>query len=200
MPLINLIEEQRQEAKRLESKVRMAFLTFVGAAGLSAVGFGFMLFKAESAAGDVAKLKADALKLKPLTSEIKENQKVLAELTPRLKTLEDAQAISARWDRILAHLARNTPSPLWLTDMRATFNDPTKPVQTNFIGLSDGLEPVGEFIMRLQACADLENVNLKFAQEKVVSDGKGIEFAIDAAVAGTAEEKPKKAKKEEGSA
>lgn len=201
MPLINLIEEQRQEAKRLDSKVRLAFLTFVGTAGLSAVGFGFMLFRAESIAGDVARLKADAQKLKPLTTEIKANQKVLDELTPRLKTLEDAQATSARWDRILAHLARNTPSPLWLTDMRATFNDPTKPVQTSFVGLSEHLEPVGEFIMRLQACSDLENVNLKYAQEKVAAQGKGIEFAIDASVTGTAEEKPKKsAKKEDGSA
>lgn len=201
MPLINLIEEQRQEAKRLDSKVRLAFLTFVGTAGLSAVGFGFMLFRAESIAGDVARLKADAQKLKPLTTEIKANQKVLDELTPRLKTLEDARATSARWDRILAHLARNTPSPLWLTDMRATFNDPTKPVQTSFVGLSEHLEPVGEFIMRLQACSDLENVNLKYAQEKVAAQGKGIEFAIDASVTGTAEEKPKKsAKKEDGSA
>ena len=53
-------------------------------------------------------------------------------------------------------------------------------------------EPIGEFILRLQGCPDLEGVNLKYATEKIVQDSKGTEFQIDAGIAGTAVEKPKK--------
>lgn len=200
MPFINLIEEQRQAAKRAEGKTRIAFMAFCLTAVLSVGGFGFLLYKTESLEGDVAKLKLDAQKVEPLTELIDENQAVLADLTPRLKTLEDAQALTAKWDRILDHLAHNTPHPMWLTNLRAISNDATKPVQTSFIGLCDRLEPVGEFILRLQACPDLESVNLKYATEKLVAQGKGIEFQVDAGVAGTAEQQPKKEAKKEGSA
>lgn len=200
MPFINLIEEQRQILKRAEAKTRAAFLSFVGVTSLSVLGFGWLLYRTEAVSGDVAKLQADARKIEPLTKQIEADRKLLSEMSPKLKTLEDAQELTARWDRILEHLSQNTPGPMWLTDLRAVSNDPAKPVQTSFIGLCDRLEPVGEFILRLQTCPDLETVNLKFAAEKQVAQGKGIEFEVQASVAGTATEQPKKSDKKEGGA
>jgi Tfp pilus assembly protein PilN len=187
MPFINLIAEQRMMARRAERRTRVAFMGFVGSASIVAATFGVLLYMTEATSGDVGRLEAEVKKLQPIRDEIAASQKSLAELWPRLTTLEDAQMMTARWSRILGHLSHHTPGTMWLTAMRAAGSDPTKPIQATFQGITGRLEPVGEFILRLQLCEDLQSVNLKYAQEKIVSDGRGIEFEVTADVAGTAE-------------
>ncbi len=198
MPFINLIEEQRQTVKRAEKRASFAFVAFVASSGAMAVGFVSLLILSEGVDGSIRQARDAAKKLEPMRNEIKANHATLAELSPRLQTLEDAQATTQRWTRILDHLSVQTPGQMYLTGLRAASSDPTKPIQASFQGLSANLEPVGEFILRLQNSEDLEAVNLKFAQEKVVDKGKGIEFEVAADIAGTAQTPPKK--KEDSSA
>lgn len=189
MPLINLIQEEKLAQKRVERQTRVYFFGFVGSAIASAGAFGFLLFLTESLRGEEGRLKEQAQKAAPLLKAIAENQSAYSEYAPRLKTLLDAQAMTNRWDRILTHLTVNTPVDTWLTGMRCVQSDPTKPVEIDFVGLSVAQERVGEYMLRLQNCSDLESVTLKFTQEKVTQDGHGIEFDIGSQVAGTAKEK-----------
>jgi len=43
----------------------------------------------------------------------------------------------------------------------------------------------------MQNSKDLENVNLKFTQEKLINTFKAVEFEVTADIVGTAESKPK---------
>ncbi len=199
MPLINLIEEQRQINQRAERGTRIAFWAFLGSAALGIIGSGSMLFLSESMDSEIARLQAKVQKLKPLRQKIDEHGAALSELYPRLTTLEDAHLMTDRWTRVLSHLSKNTPSEMWLTGLRSSGSDQSKPVQATFQGLSNRLEPVGEFILRLQGCEDLETVTLKVAQEKMIGQAKGIEFEVTASVQGTELVQPKKTdKKPEG--
>lgn len=199
MPFINLIAEQRLEARKAEQRTRIAFIGFAATASTAVCGFGFLLFMTQLARSEVVRLKGEIHRLEPIRNEIAANQAQFRELSPRLNTLEDAQSATSRWSRILQHVADNTPSTMWLTHLRTSVTDPTKPIQASFQGVSAHLEPVGEFILRLQNSHDLQLVNLKFAQEKVVDNSKGIEFEVTADVAGTAQ-KPSKKPGEDSSA
>jgi Tfp pilus assembly protein PilN len=200
MPLINLIAEQRFLTRRAEQRTRFAFYAFAGSAGVVVSSFAFLFILTQTTASDVARLKNEVNKLEPIRKEIEANRTQLNDLWPRLTTLEDAQTTTAKWSRILQHVSHNTPNTMWLTQMRALSNDPTKPIQATFQGITGRLEPVGEFILRLQTSSDLEAVTLRFAQEKLVNDGRGIEFEITADVAGTAETPPAKSKEDKSSA
>lgn len=190
MPLINLIQEQRLARKRNEARARSFFLVFVGSAVASVGGFGFFWLQTEGLAREKSQLEAQLQKNAPLVKQIEEYKTQYATLSPRLKTLEDAQLVSGRWGRIMTHIATQTPSPTWLTSMRVQGADATKPINLSLVGVSPGQEPISEFILRLQNSTDLQNVNLKFSQEKMLQFTKAVEFEVTADIVGTAEAKP----------
>jgi Tfp pilus assembly protein PilN len=191
MPLINLIQEQRLARKRNEARARSFFLVFVGSAVASVGGFGFFWLQSEGLNREKAQLEAQLQKNAPLVKQIEDYQNQYSQLSPRLKTLEDAQLVSGRWGRIMTHIAHQTPGPTWLTAMRVQANDAAKPINLSLVGIAPGQEPISEFILRLQNSKDLENVNLKFSQEKVINLVKAVEFEVTADIVGTAEAKPK---------
>jgi len=194
MPLINLIQEQRVLARKNETKARMLFFSFVGVAAVSVVSFGYFMFQTDALMKEEATLQAQTQKMQPVITQIETNERAFSTLQPRLRTLEDAIASTDKWTGILNHLLVQTPQNMWLTGIRTTGADPTKPISVSFIGLSAKQQLVGEFIMRLQNCKTLENVSLKYTQEKIVDRGTGIEFEVNADVVGTVEEKPKEEK------
>ncbi len=192
MPLINLIQEQRLAQKRNEAQARSFFLVFVGSAVAAVGGFGFFWLQAEGLTREKTVLENQLQKNAPLVKQIEEYQKEYGELNPRLKTLEDAQLVSGRWGRIMTHLAQQTPKPTWLTAMRVQASDPSKPIGLSLMGVAPQQEPISEFILRLQNCNDLENVSLRYTQEKVMDKVKAVEFEVSADIVGTAEAAPKK--------
>lgn len=189
MPLINLIQEQRLAIRRDETRARSYFFAFVGLGVLSVGGYLATLLETDHLGVEEMQIKAQIQKIKPLIAQIDANDEKYSELSPRVKTLEDAQLFTARWDRILNHLSTQTPPHTWLTAVRCTAADPDKPISVAFIGMAEAQEPIGEFILRLQNSQDLENTQLKYTQEKMVNQSKGIEFEIDSDVAGSAEVK-----------
>jgi len=187
MPYINLIQEQRLASQANERKSKTFFFIFVGALVASGAAFGLFSMETILISRKADTIEAQNKKNAPLVLQIDQNAKDLADLSPRLKTLEDAATITSRWDRILNHLALQTPPSTWLTGLRCVGADPTKAIQVNFIGVATAQSPIGEFIMRLQNLHDLDNVNLKFTNEKMVVTSKAIEFEIDSELAGTAD-------------
>jgi Tfp pilus assembly protein PilN len=188
MPLINLIEEQRLAVRKAERAARLAFFGFVGSTMLGVVAIGFLVFQSERLKSQESELRAQIVRVKPILAQIEANKADIAAMNPRLETLEGAQQITDRWARILAHLTVQTPDSTWLTSLRSTAADPAKPIEVSLAGLSTHQEPVGEFILRLQGCEDLDTVTLKYTQEKVEQSGKAVEFEIGAGIAGTLEE------------
>lgn len=191
MPYINLIEEQRLAIKANERMARTFFAVFVGILVAGGGTYGFLTFSAEAVAGQAAEVQAQNQKNAPIEKEIEANQQLLAELTPRLATLTDAQVITDRWNHILTHLTMQTPSQAWLTGVRCQSSDPAKPIEISFNGVAEAQAPIGEYTMRLQNLPDLENVNLKYTNEKLVADKTGTEFEIGASIVDTSEKKTK---------
>lgn len=197
MPFINLIQEHVLAAKRERKRAKVSLVCFVAATTVAVGANGYCVLESESLDGQITTLRKDSDKHKEILTQIEDNRLQLAEFAPRLQTLGNAQVMSQRWATILDHLSKQTPPGSWLTAVRSSGTDPAKPLQTSFQGLSARQELVGEFILRLQACPELENVSLRFTQEKIVASGKGIEFDVQADIAGTAEAKPKDEQKED---
>lgn len=196
MPFINLIQEHVLATKRERKRARVALLCFTVATGVAVVANGYCIWQSDSLQSDIARIKAEAQKNADMLTQIESNKRELFDLSPRLESLSNAQVMTKRWGTILDHLSKQTPPGAWLTSVRSSSSDPTKPLLVSFQGLSARQELVGEFILRLQSCAELENVNLKFTAEKIVANGRGIEFDVAAEVAGTAEARPKDENKE----
>jgi len=188
MPFINLIQEQRLAIRRAERKARSFFYAFAAIGVVSGGSYLTLLAETQIQRSKQTHYKEQIATITPLLAEIKANEDSYSELSPRVKTLGDAAGYTARWDRILAHLATQTPPHTWLTAIRGVAADPTKPVTVMFVGVADGQPPIGEFMMRLQNAPDLESVNLKYTQEKLVNQQKGTEFEVDADLAGSAEQ------------
>ncbi len=190
MPFINLIEEQRLSVRANERKAQSFFTAFIAVCVLSVGGYGYLTLQAAGVAGDAGEVQLQNQKNAPLVKQIDENARALADLSPRLKTLEDASIITDRWNRILEHLTVQMPDQAFLSNLRCEAADPQKPIQVSFMGLAPSQSPVGEFILRLQNQPDLENVSLRYTNEKLVSESRSIEFQVDSNLVGTAE-KPK---------
>ena len=184
MPLINLIETRRIAARREERSVRIGLLALCGTASVCILGYGFLFLQAEGLSQEERTLAATKAKLEPLLKRIAEDEAERADLEPRLKTLVDAQKLTGRWGRILGHMTINTPEGAWLTSVRCTA-EAEKAVSLSLSGVGRDQAHAAEFMMRVQNAADLENVQLKFTQEKMLEKESAIEFEVGADIIGT---------------
>ena len=196
MPFINLIQEQRLAIRRDETRARAFLYAFGGVAGLSVLAISGLFIQSEALKADENRLKVELQKIKPMNEQIAKINTTYNDLHPRVTTLQDAQTITHRWDNILTHLTTQTPNKIWLTAVRCTASDPEKPVTISLTGIADAQEPVGEFILRLQNLEDLENIQLRFTQEKIAASFKGTEFQLDTDIKDSAEKKKDDVKKE----
>lgn len=191
MPMINLIHEQRLAQRTAAARTRF-FVFGLGTCGAaSALGFLFLLFLTGSKEADCSQMRAKLVSLRPTVEQIKADEELLGKMRPRMSTLEGAQQATARWERVLLHLTRQTPQGVWLTSLQSMASDPKKPVTVSFSGMGASQDAVGGYILRLQNCPELENVSLNFTQEKVIVDGPNLEFQISGDVVGTMEEQDK---------
>ena len=188
MPFINLIEEQRLAQRRESAKAKTALVVLAGVAGFVMIGCGFFFVVGESFDGEISAMKKEAEKVKPLLTEIEGVNKQIAMMAPKLTTLKSAQELTAKWDSILNHLTIQTPKGIYMTSLRCQAADPSKPIEVTFSGMSTQLQTVGEFILRMQGCEQLEGVALKNTQERLMASTTGIEFDVLAGVAGSVEE------------
>jgi Tfp pilus assembly protein PilN len=189
MPVINLIQEQRQALHKSEQRARIGLmtLTLTGLAG--ALGYGILYFQKEALTSEISRLNLDLQKTAPVVAQIEANEKQEDLLTPELTTLTDAQKRSDCWVHILQHLATQTPKDAWLTAMQSNALEGDKPITVVLQGTAKSQQPIGEFILRVENEPDLENVALHFTQEKRSFKGKAIDFEIGADIAGSEDQK-----------
>lgn len=190
MPLINLIQEQRSLVHRKEREARILVITTVAIGALSFLTSAAFVLETGRAGLEAVSLQQRKQKLEPLLGELERNQRKIAELDPRLKTLQTAVTDSQKWERVLQHLKVNTPEGIYLNGIKCVQNDPTQGVQVQFTGSSRSLDEIGSYVMRLEVSSDLDDVAMKFAQERVGADkNRALEFEIAGTLAGTKEAK-----------
>ncbi|MER3496676.1 MAG: hypothetical protein C4320_07855 [Armatimonadota bacterium] len=185
MPYINLVEVHRIADRRQARTLRTGVLALAGTTLFAAIGYATVQFQIQGLLGEEKTLRANVEKLKPLLSEIEAGQKERANLEPRLKMLADAQKLTGRWARIMAHLATNTPQASWLTGMRCSA-DAEHPISLSLAGVGRQQADAAEFMLRTQNARDLENVQLRFTQEKMLGTSSAIEFEVGADIVDTA--------------
>ncbi|MCU0315430.1 MAG: PilN domain-containing protein [Fimbriimonadaceae bacterium] len=195
MPTINLIYEQRLQAKAVERKLKAGIMAIVGLGGLCFLATTFLMVDATRLHFEASALERKKKDLEPLLAELDANQTLLNELSPRLQTLTKAQDFTQKWSLILDHLTVNTPPGTWLTNVKASQTDKAKPLQVTLNGQSITNENIGNLMLRLETSEMLENVQLKFTNERPGQDGaKSLDFEIIADLSGSKEKEPEKPK------
>jgi Tfp pilus assembly protein PilN len=201
MPLINLIQEQRAHVHRKEREARILVISTVAIGALSFLTSAAFVLETGRAGLEAVALQQRKKKLAPMLERLEQNQRTIAELDPRLKTLQTAVTDSQKWERVLGHLKVNTPEGIYLNGIKCQQNDPTQGTVVQFTGNSRSLDEIGSYVMRLELSEDLEDVAMKFAQERVGADrSKALEFEILATVSGTKQAKKTLKKDQEGEA
>ncbi len=190
MPLINLIQEQRFEARARQKQVQIALVGTMVIGGLSVLGTIALFLDATRLNLVAGALEQRQDEMKPTLDELAANQDSLEAMRPRVETLETAQKDSSKWEEVLAYLTVNTPPGTWLTNVKGFKQDSTTPMVLTFNGVSTTQESVGEFQYRLGGCSELQNPQLKFTQPKFSDQFRQFEFEITADLKGTAEEAP----------
>ena len=186
MPLVNLIQEQRLSIRQREQQVRMLLLGVLGIGAMSFLTAGYFTFEAVRYNLNADGLVAQKERLRPLMEELTAKERMIGTMGPRVTTLATAQQKTAQWYSILNHLTTNTPEGIWLSEVKCSQPMPDKPTEVSISGLSTTQEAVGLFIMRLEASPELENVELKFTQEKQGPTTRNTQFELSAMLVGSA--------------
>lgn len=186
MPLINLIHEQRLLVRQREQKIRILLLASVATGAFAFLATGFYLFNTARYQVMIGALEAKKATLEPLSKQLKSNERDQSVMEPKLTTLTDATKATEKWNRLMTHLTTNVPRTLWLTSIRTNQStNPDEGTTVTFGGYSLNHDDIGEFLLRLEACEDLEGVNLKFSQERIVEKANFLEFEISATLQGS---------------
>ncbi len=188
MPFINLIAEQREKKRASERKVRAWFYVFLSSFILGISVCGLLFIRTQMLIADTRELQRDAEKLRPIIEQYEATKNALAQLSPRLKTLEKAVESTKRWNRIFTHFSYVTPTDTWLTALKSdSKQEKGKPLSVTFTGMSANQELIGELMLRLQQSFDLGNITLKYTDAKRIQVGEGLEFQIVSTLPGTEE-------------
>lgn len=196
MPLINLIYEQRQLVRQRERQVRMLVLATLGLGAMSFLAAGFYVFEAARYQVMVGGLEAKKRALDPMLKQLESNQRDQAQLEPKLTTLSSATKATEQWSKIMTHLTTNVPKSVWLNNIKCNQQpDQDGGINLSLAGYSTNHDEIGEFLLRLEACPELESVTLKFTQERLLDKGiKVLEFEVSAYLAGSRNQKKIKEK------
>jgi Tfp pilus assembly protein PilN len=198
MPLINLIQEQRFGARRRAQQARALFLAFAGIVVASTLANLWIILERGQLGNEEAQLLRQKERLAPIIKQIRTQETALAELRPRLATLEAAQKTIVRWSQILDEVAASIPPDAYLTSVRCDQADPQRPVVMTLIGLTDSQEAAGVIMLNLQKSQNLANLSLKMTQGKQIEARRAIEFQLTAEIKGTEAKRPTDEKKGAG--
>lgn len=191
MPTLNLILERRLAIRRDESQSRLLLILSGAAAGAGILGFLAIGFATIHDKAKIAQLREMEQREAPMLHNIDSDTKMSQALLPKIQILEQAQQTCNRWGRVMNFISHQTPPEVWLSSIRASGVDPSKPITATIMGTATAQDPVSEYVLRLQNSPDLENVTLKFTQAKQQLTVSETEFEIDADIKGTAQAKPK---------
>lgn len=187
MPLINLIAQERERVRQLKARIRAVGFVWIGVIGLVVVAYGGLSLYVASMESQTRDMQAEITKLEPVLRDVELTRQKLNALNPQVSSLKSAQTDTTRWQRILAHLSANAPHNFWVTGVRTgERSNPKAPITVSISGVAANQELVGEFMLRLNQSTDLDRVELRFTQERMLNAFmRGVDFEVGAALKGT---------------
>lgn len=186
MPFINLIESDLIIAKKAAQQMRLSQFALIGAGAVVGIAYLAVLGQGLALSVEEQTVQSKLKKLKPMLKSIDEQKRIIADLEPRLETLQDARELTNRWGRLLNHISVNTPPDVYLTAIRADSTQREQPIKVTFVGTGKSQSDASQFVLRCQNSQDLEGVNLVQSQEKLLRKMSAIEFEIAGSIVGTA--------------
>lgn len=181
MPSINMIAPRRAEKRRTERDMRRLVAVILAELVFAVCLGGFLCTKLWATRCKISELEAQITRLQPTVKEIKRNELATAQLTPKLKLLNQAKQRTMRWYNTLDRLTQSMPPSTYLTRLSTSQGNSNNPsVSVNLHGVSLSQAKVGETMIRLQSVPDFESVMLHFTQKTVVSNATAVEFEIGA--------------------
>jgi Tfp pilus assembly protein PilN len=186
MPIVNLIQEQRNARRAQEQQGRLILLVIAAAGVVSFLTAGFFTFEKVRHTlryGELQRLKEE---LTPKMDELDKIQGSIGGLQVRMDTLKDAEKDTVRWSGLLTYLGTNTPDGVLVSDVRSNMApDATIPTAFTVTGLSVDQNRVADFMLRLQSAPQLQGVVLRYTQEKVGPNNRSTQFELGASLEGT---------------
>ena len=186
MPLINLIESDLIVARKAAQQMRLSQVALIAAGSIVGISYMVVLGQGAMMTTEEQAVQQKLKKLKPVIKAIEEQKRIVADLEPRLETLESARELTNRWGRLLNHVSVNTPQDVYLTSIRADASRPDDAIKVTFVGTGKSQSDASQFVLRCQNSQDLEGVNLVGSQEKLLRQISAIEFEIAGSIVGTA--------------
>ncbi len=191
MPLVNLIQEQRNAIRQRERQTRMVLMAIVGIGAVSFLTAGYFTFETVKYNLKSGELRAQKERLAPMMTDLDNKNLEIGSLQLRRDTLTGAEKDTARWSSLLTYLGSNTPDGVVLSDFRSDMSpDPGTPTGLTMIGLSIDQQQVGDFILRLESSPEMTGVTLKYTQERVGPSNKSTQFELSAGMEGSATKDP----------
>jgi Tfp pilus assembly protein PilN len=193
MPSINMIAARRAERKKLEKTIRTTMLVILGQIVLAVGLFSFMTARVCSAGRKLSDLDQELKRIQPTVNEIRHYEAEIKKLTPRLDLLADSREETLLWHSLLRGVSRSMPKNTWLSSLQAKVpektettasaqagTEPAKPpaLSVNLKGISTSQSLVGETMLRLNQCPEIEKVNLSYTQKGSAVKDTAIEFEI----------------------
>ncbi len=185
MPFINLIESDLLVAKKAAQQMRLSQVALIAAGSVVGIAYLVVLGQGAMLSAEEQAVQTKLKKLKPILRSIDEQKVIVADLEPRLKTLEGARELTNRWGRLLNHISVNTPQDVYLTAIRSDSGQVDQPIKVTFVGTGKSQSDASQFVLRCQNSQDMEKVNLVGSQEKRLREVSAIEFEIAGSIVGT---------------
>jgi len=154
---------------------------------LIAMAYGGLSLYVASMESQTRDMQAEITQLEPVLRDVELTRQQLNALSPQINSLKSAHTDTTRWQRILAHLSANAPRNFWVTGVRTgERSNPKAPITVSITGVASTQELVGEFMLRLNQSSDLDKVELRFTQERMLNAFiSGVDFEVSAALKGT---------------
>jgi len=147
MPNINLVAVRRDEKRQITTLSRQLFMGLVASGLILVVTFlGMEGLKLEKR-NELAALDKKMDLLKPKLAQIEQRRRDIAELKPRVDTLDNARLSTLRWRAFMSVLSDATLANVFFTEMSTAGNPATPTVSLKGVAPTNTI--VGEVQQRL---------------------------------------------------
>ncbi len=176
--VLNLVRRRQEERRRLERIIRQLFWTcvFVLAGLILYVLYSFVHIY--SLQGDRRELEAKVEGLTPLVRHVDSLQKEIDSLSPLVQFIQGCRMDVLQWEGLFWELGRLLPSGVWLVSVAFSPLD-EKSLKVDLNGRALNYSQVGEFMMRIQASGNYQDVSLKSSGLTPVGGRDIVQFQLE---------------------
>lgn len=186
MPTINMIANRRAEKRRQEQNVRKLIYGISAEVGCLIIAISVLSIRQLNVRSHEVDLTAQMQNLQPKVNKINALQSQIAELQPKVKTLDGAKQDTLFWYSNLYSVASSLPDKTWFTSLgiggeggapgSGAGADPT----INITGTTLNQALVGETMLRMNQSPGMDHIVLSFVQQQKTGSTDTVSFQMTA--------------------